>query len=171
MTPDATRHDPRPEYLRALVQQSGLTQREIARRIGISDRLLRYYLTEVDGDHRVAPYPVQFALESLAAHRRIEVAVITTPVFYQGAHIADIRQGDGPNRLVLSERFKEGRSPSANICRGLELDGPPVVRLSTDAGRAEALAWVRQELGIQASGYGWGTWNDAHVTLFEPGRG
>lgn len=65
--PDASQHDPRPEYLRSLVARSGLSQRECARRIGISDRLLRYYLTprSDDVEWREAPYPVQFALESL----------------------------------------------------------------------------------------------------------
>lgn len=63
MTPDATQHDPRPEYLRALVERAGITQRETARRIGISDRLLRHYLH----GSREAPYPVQYAMERLAA--------------------------------------------------------------------------------------------------------
>jgi len=68
MTPDATRHDPRPEYLRALIEAAGISQRAAAQRIGISDRLLRYYITDpAAGEHRVAPYPVQFALEALGA--------------------------------------------------------------------------------------------------------
>ena len=62
MTPDATRHDPRPEYLRALLERAGVSQREAARRIGISERMMRYYLAD-----RPAPYPVQFALEALCA--------------------------------------------------------------------------------------------------------
>lgn len=68
MRPDASRHDPRPEYLRALLEQAGLSQRAAAERIGISDRLMRYYLTEPGGgaESRIAPYPVQFALEALA---------------------------------------------------------------------------------------------------------
>jgi len=66
MTPDASKHNPRPEYLRALLQQAGLSQRAAARRIGISDRVLRYYLAAESADHRPAPYPVQFALEALA---------------------------------------------------------------------------------------------------------
>jgi transcriptional regulator with XRE-family HTH domain len=64
MRPDATKHDPRPEYLRALIDSAGLSQREAARRIGISERVMRYYVA--DGTDRLAPYPVQFALESLA---------------------------------------------------------------------------------------------------------
>lgn len=67
MTPDATLHNPAPDYLRALVAASGLSQRECARRIGVSERLLRYYLTDQTGgkEAREAPYPVQFALEAL----------------------------------------------------------------------------------------------------------
>lgn len=66
MKPDASRHDPRPDYLRALLDQAGVSQREAARRIGISERLLRYYLApETAEDRRVAPYPVQYALEQL----------------------------------------------------------------------------------------------------------
>ena len=64
MNPDASSHDPRPEYLRALIEQSGLSQREAARRIGVSERMMRYYLHD-----RAAPYPVQFALESLSQPR------------------------------------------------------------------------------------------------------
>lgn len=67
MKPDASRHDPRPEYLRALLSEAGLPQREAARRIGISERLMRYYLApETAEDRRIAPYPVQYALERLA---------------------------------------------------------------------------------------------------------
>jgi hypothetical protein len=65
--PDASRHDPRPEYLRALLAAAGLSQRAAAERIGISERLMRYYLApETADDRRVAPYPVQYALEQLA---------------------------------------------------------------------------------------------------------
>ena len=65
--PDAAKHDPRPEYLRELIAQSGLSQREAARRIGISERVMRYYLADpASGDYRAAPYPVQYAIEQLA---------------------------------------------------------------------------------------------------------
>ena len=70
--PDATRHDPRPEYIRALIARSGLSQREAARRIGISERVMRYYVSGVD--ERAAPYPVQYALGSLSGS-----APIATP--------------------------------------------------------------------------------------------
>ncbi|MDE1906761.1 MAG: winged helix-turn-helix domain-containing protein [Rhodospirillales bacterium] len=65
--PDASRHDPHPDYLRALLAESGLSQQAVAQRIGISARLLRYYLApETAADRRVAPYPVQYAIEQLA---------------------------------------------------------------------------------------------------------
>lgn len=60
--PDASNHDPRPEYLRALLDQAGVSQRAAARRIGISERMMRYYIA----GERKAPYPVQYAIEQLA---------------------------------------------------------------------------------------------------------
>ena len=73
--PDARLHDPQPEYLRLLIARSGLSQREAARQIGIGERTMRQYLagqrTHADGSVTpcVAPYPVQYALERLAAAR------------------------------------------------------------------------------------------------------
>lgn len=67
MIPDATKHNPSPDYLRALLAQCGLSQREAARRIGVSDRVMRYYLAPNDSPgYRPAPYVVQYALEMLA---------------------------------------------------------------------------------------------------------
>lgn len=62
--PDASLHDPRPEYLRALLERAGISQREAARKIGISERMMRYYLAD-GGAHRAAPYTVQFAIEAM----------------------------------------------------------------------------------------------------------
>lgn len=70
MTPDASKHDPRPEYLLALLAKAGVSQREAARRLGISERVMRYYLADESADHRPAPYPVQFALEAMAENPR-----------------------------------------------------------------------------------------------------
>lgn len=67
MIPDATKHDPSPEYLRALLARAGLSQREAARRIGVSERVMRYYLAPTDSPgYRPAPYTVQYALEQLS---------------------------------------------------------------------------------------------------------
>lgn len=66
MKPDSSLHDPRPDYLRALLSAAGMSQREAARRIGISERVMRYYLADpASGDYRAAPYPVQYAIEQL----------------------------------------------------------------------------------------------------------
>jgi hypothetical protein len=66
--PDASRHDPSVDYLRGLIELTRMSQREVAERIGIGFRLLKYYLTTPgEGrEHRVATYPVQFAIECLA---------------------------------------------------------------------------------------------------------
>lgn len=66
MRPDPSKHDPRPEYLRALIDRAGISQQEAARLAGVSYRMMRYYLSRAD-DHRDAPYKVQFLLESLAS--------------------------------------------------------------------------------------------------------
>ena len=69
MRPDATKHhDPDPRYLRDLVARAGMPRYRVAQRIGISERMLRYYLA--DGlDGKSAPYTVQYALEKLAKKR------------------------------------------------------------------------------------------------------
>ena len=65
MKPDADNHNPDPDYLRGLVERAGLSQREAAERVGVSDRMMRYYLAYGD-ENRPCPYSVQFVLESLA---------------------------------------------------------------------------------------------------------
>lgn len=68
MKPDARTHDPRPEYLRELIARAGISQREAARRLGISERVMRYYLADpASPAYRAAPYPIQYALEQLAS--------------------------------------------------------------------------------------------------------
>lgn len=59
--PDAGLHRPDPDYLRALLEAAGLSQRECARRLGVAERQFRQYLT----GKTAAPYVVQYALESL----------------------------------------------------------------------------------------------------------
>lgn len=66
--PCASKHNPDAAYLAGLVKRSGLSPRKAAEAIGIGERLMRYYLTPAgEGDFRLAPYPVQYALECLAA--------------------------------------------------------------------------------------------------------
>ncbi|MDH1109997.1 hypothetical protein N5C55_01410 [Pseudomonas otitidis] len=71
MKPDASNHNPDPRYLRGLLERAGVSQRKAAELIGITDRAMRYYLSDENSEsYRVAPYPVQFALECLATDAR-----------------------------------------------------------------------------------------------------
>ncbi|MBO8330231.1 hypothetical protein IDZ92_31445 [Pseudomonas aeruginosa] len=64
MKPDASSHNPDPRYLRGLLKKAGISQRRAAELLGLSDRVMRYYLSEdVKEGYRPAPYTVQFALE------------------------------------------------------------------------------------------------------------
>ena len=68
MKPDSSRHNPDPRYLRGLLDAVGVSQRQAAQLIGVSERMMRYYLSDEAGaTFRAAPYPVQFALECLAS--------------------------------------------------------------------------------------------------------
>lgn len=70
MKPDSSRHNPDPRYLRGLLERAGISQRKAAELLGITDRAMRYYLSdEGSATFRPAPYPVQFALECLARQR------------------------------------------------------------------------------------------------------
>lgn len=72
MLPNAVTYNPDPTYLRALITKSGLSQAGAASVIGISERVVRYYLAPIDSlGYRPAPYAVQFALESLTSPRMI----------------------------------------------------------------------------------------------------
>lgn len=71
MKPDASNHNPDPRYLRGLLENAGVSQRQAAQLIGISDRAMRYYLSDECSDkYRAAPYPVQFAIECLVDSTR-----------------------------------------------------------------------------------------------------
>ena len=65
--PNASLHNPDPRYLRGLLDDAGISQRAAARAIGISERAMRYYLSDTAADHRPAPYPVQYAIERLTS--------------------------------------------------------------------------------------------------------
>jgi len=66
MKPNAELYTDNATYLRALVQESGLSINKAADRIGISRRSLAYYLN----GQRKWPYTVQYALESLVSEPR-----------------------------------------------------------------------------------------------------
>ena len=67
MKPDIKQHNPDPTYLRALLEQAGLSQRKAAHLLGVSERMMRYYLVHTsDPNYRPMPYTVQFCLECLA---------------------------------------------------------------------------------------------------------
>jgi len=50
-----------PAFMRKQIKRTGLSPLKIGRAIGLSERIIYYYL---DG-RRIFPYPVQFALEAL----------------------------------------------------------------------------------------------------------
>lgn len=58
MKPDS-RQQKDADYFRVIVAKTNLTQRQLAKKIGINDRSIRRYLL------KGAPYPIQFAVECL----------------------------------------------------------------------------------------------------------
>lgn len=70
MTPDPSKFNANPDYLRGLVERSQLAQVEMAARIGIDARTFRRYLTGESG----YTYPVQFAVECVT--RALEAEAI-----------------------------------------------------------------------------------------------
>lgn len=73
MKPDATKHNPSPRYLRGLLDKASISQRQAANLLGVSDRMMRYYLADEGSDqHRRAPYLVQFAIECLSKENNDE---------------------------------------------------------------------------------------------------
>lgn len=62
ITPNADRHNSDPNYIRELLKRAGLTQRGAAKRLGINERTMRYYLS---GQQKI-PYVTQYCLEALA---------------------------------------------------------------------------------------------------------
>ena len=63
--PNAERYTPDPQYLRNLIAKVGITQAEAARRLGVSPRMMRYYLSNQSGEAYDCPYTVQYCLEAL----------------------------------------------------------------------------------------------------------
>lgn len=61
MKPDASTHNPSPDYLRKLIDRTDMTRDAVAARLGVSRRTLFNYL-----ERPSAPYTFVFALEALA---------------------------------------------------------------------------------------------------------
>ncbi len=61
MRPDATNYDPRPTYMAALIDATGLTQKQIGKLIGHDERTIRRWIAGA----RTFDYPAQFAVECL----------------------------------------------------------------------------------------------------------
>ena len=65
MMPDAEEHNPEPDYIREIIEiaqaKHSMSQRAVARQIGIGDRAMRLWLT----GKRTMPYTAQYAIEQL----------------------------------------------------------------------------------------------------------
>jgi transcriptional regulator with XRE-family HTH domain len=58
---NAKKYNDKPEYYRQLIEKTGLSQNEVAKRLGVSHRTMRYYLSGTNPP----PYTFQYALEAL----------------------------------------------------------------------------------------------------------
>jgi transcriptional regulator with XRE-family HTH domain len=54
-------HTTDTQYYRQLIEKTGLSQNEVAKRLGVSHRTMRYYLSGTNPP----PYTFQYALEAL----------------------------------------------------------------------------------------------------------
>lgn len=62
-TPNQSEHRPNdPDYVRELLTKAGISQREAARRLGVTDRTMRHWCAGT----APIPYTAQYALECLA---------------------------------------------------------------------------------------------------------
>ena len=68
--PDVKQHNPSPAYLRALIAESGLTQKQVAQAVGHNERTMRYWLS---GRHTYA-YSVQYSIEKLIGREAVKRA-------------------------------------------------------------------------------------------------
>ena len=68
--PDVKQYNADPAYLRLLVAQSGLIQKQAARAIGHNERTMRYWL---NGKHQF-PYSAQYSLEKLIGREAVDRA-------------------------------------------------------------------------------------------------
>jgi len=61
MTPDASTYNPDKQYIRDLVDSTGLSQPALGLLLGVSQRTIRFWIS----GGRQFPYTAQFALECL----------------------------------------------------------------------------------------------------------
>lgn len=67
MTPDSSKYNPDPAYLKSLIAKAGISQREAARRLGVNERLFRMYIADRSSKSaQNCTYAVQFCLEVMA---------------------------------------------------------------------------------------------------------
>jgi len=65
--PNALNYNNDPEYLHRLIMQTGLSQRAVAEKLGVGQRIFRSYIADRGAvTAQPIPYPVQYALEMLA---------------------------------------------------------------------------------------------------------
>jgi DNA-binding transcriptional regulator LsrR (DeoR family) len=64
MLPDASKHNTDTVYLRLLVDATGMTQTELADRMGVNERSFRMMLDR--NRPQTMPYSIQYCLEQLA---------------------------------------------------------------------------------------------------------
>lgn len=110
--PDSSNHNPDPHYLRGLLDAAGISQRRAAELLGITDRAMRYYLSdETSESFRPAPYPVQFSLESLAHHDMSErlLAALNELMRYAPGRYADDPRPDSEIDAGREAAFAEAQ--------------------------------------------------------------
>ena len=68
--PNIEKYNPDATYIRKLITQTGMTQAQVAKELGISERSLRLYIARPSAGNKYdIPYCVQYTLEMLAGGR------------------------------------------------------------------------------------------------------
>ena len=63
MMPNVKTHNPCPEYVKKIITDTGMSINDVAKILGISIRMMRYYTSK--RDNKPIPYCVQYSIESL----------------------------------------------------------------------------------------------------------
>jgi hypothetical protein len=128
--PNAANHTPDPTYLRSLLDRAGVTQSQAAELLGVSPRMMRYYLAEEGStQHRAAPYLVQFGLECLARTSKPTKALTINSIKRSGGFVGmtaghalafrfcqDVENGVIPDQADLSA-IARGLKPITESCK------------------------------------------------------